>query len=94
MLNISFLPQLLHMSLKRSKVNSSDDHVLEMLDPFVELLINCLQSTDVKVGDNGGCLYGCQGGRCVHAHVCVYMHHSLKIKRESSTLSWYVSKQI
>ncbi|KAJ6656317.1 hypothetical protein lerEdw1_003820 [Lerista edwardsae] len=41
--------RLLHMSLKRSKVNSSDDHVLEMLDPFVELLINCLQSTDVKV---------------------------------------------
>ncbi|XP_062989767.1 small subunit processome component 20 homolog [Elgaria multicarinata webbii] len=41
--------RLLHMSLKRSKINSSDEHVLEMLDPFVELLINCLQSTDVKV---------------------------------------------
>ncbi|CAM4466104.1 unnamed protein product [Lepidochelys olivacea] len=41
--------RLLHMSLKRSKINSSDEHVLEMLDPFVQLLINCLQSTDVKV---------------------------------------------
>ncbi|XP_061495457.1 small subunit processome component 20 homolog isoform X2 [Rhineura floridana] len=41
--------RLLHMSLKRSKINSSDDHILEMLDPFVQLLINCLQSTDVKV---------------------------------------------
>ncbi|XP_066490771.1 small subunit processome component 20 homolog [Tiliqua scincoides] len=41
--------RLLHMSLKRSKINSSDEHILEMLDPFVELLINCLQSTDVKV---------------------------------------------
>ncbi|EMP26858.1 Small subunit processome component 20 like protein [Chelonia mydas] len=41
--------QLLHMSLKRSKINSSDEHVLEMLDPFVQLLIDCLQSTDVKV---------------------------------------------
>ncbi|XP_054845011.1 small subunit processome component 20 homolog [Eublepharis macularius] len=41
--------RLLHMSLKRSKINSSDGHVLEMLDPFVLLLISCLQSTDVKV---------------------------------------------
>uniref|UniRef100_A0A8D2L0A2 UTP20 small subunit processome component n=1 Tax=Varanus komodoensis TaxID=61221 RepID=A0A8D2L0A2_VARKO len=41
--------RLLHMSLKRSKVNSSEERVLEMLDPFVHLLINCLQSTDVKV---------------------------------------------
>ncbi|XP_042326453.1 small subunit processome component 20 homolog isoform X2 [Sceloporus undulatus] len=41
--------RLLHMSLKRSKINSSDEHTLEMLDPFVQLLINCLQSTDVKV---------------------------------------------
>uniref|UniRef100_K7GES8 UTP20 small subunit processome component n=1 Tax=Pelodiscus sinensis TaxID=13735 RepID=K7GES8_PELSI len=41
--------RLLHMSLKRSKVNSSEERVLEMLDPFVQLLIDCLQSTDVKV---------------------------------------------
>ncbi|XP_028601568.2 small subunit processome component 20 homolog isoform X2 [Podarcis muralis] len=41
--------RLLHMSLKRSKINSSDDHTLEMLDPFVQLLVDCLQSTDVKV---------------------------------------------
>uniref|UniRef100_A0A8D0GIN0 UTP20 small subunit processome component n=1 Tax=Sphenodon punctatus TaxID=8508 RepID=A0A8D0GIN0_SPHPU len=41
--------RLLHMSLKRSKINSSDEHVLEMLDPFVQLLIDCLQSQDVKV---------------------------------------------
>uniref|UniRef100_A0A8C3GEN0 UTP20 small subunit processome component n=1 Tax=Cairina moschata TaxID=8855 RepID=A0A8C3GEN0_CAIMO len=41
--------RLLHMSMKSSKINSSDEHVLEMLDPFVQLLINCLQSMDVKV---------------------------------------------
>uniref|UniRef100_A0A6I8STV5 UTP20 small subunit processome component n=1 Tax=Xenopus tropicalis TaxID=8364 RepID=A0A6I8STV5_XENTR len=41
--------RLLHMSLKKSKVNSSDEHTLEMLDPFVLILIGCLQSMDVKV---------------------------------------------
>ncbi|XP_074082789.1 small subunit processome component 20 homolog [Macrotis lagotis] len=41
--------RLLHMSLKRSKVNSSDEHVLEMLDPFASLLIDCLKSRDAKV---------------------------------------------
>ncbi|CAI9571318.1 unnamed protein product [Staurois parvus] len=37
------------MSLKKSKVNSSEEHALEMLDPFVQILIGCLQSMDVKV---------------------------------------------
>lgn len=46
---LCFLRQLLHMSLKRSKVNSSEEHALEMLDPFVQLLIDCLKSMDVKV---------------------------------------------
>ncbi|XP_075065353.1 small subunit processome component 20 homolog [Mixophyes fleayi] len=41
--------KLLHMSLKKSKVNSSEEHALEMLDPFVQMLIGCLQSMDVKV---------------------------------------------
>ncbi|XP_068133070.1 small subunit processome component 20 homolog [Hyperolius riggenbachi] len=41
--------RLLHMSLKKSKVNSSAEHALEMLDPFVQILIGCLQSMDVKV---------------------------------------------
>ncbi|XP_041442196.1 small subunit processome component 20 homolog isoform X2 [Xenopus laevis] len=41
--------RLLHMSLKKSKVNSSQEHALEMLDPFVTTLIGCLQSMDVKV---------------------------------------------
>uniref|UniRef100_A0A8C5X7Q8 UTP20 small subunit processome component n=1 Tax=Malurus cyaneus samueli TaxID=2593467 RepID=A0A8C5X7Q8_9PASS len=41
--------RLLHMSLKRSKVNSSEEHALEMLDPFVQLLLGCLKSMDVKV---------------------------------------------
>ncbi|KAJ1163535.1 hypothetical protein NDU88_003993 [Pleurodeles waltl] len=41
--------RLLHMSLKKSKINSSDEEILEMLDPFVQLLIECLQSMDVKV---------------------------------------------
>uniref|UniRef100_A0A2K6GGT3 UTP20 small subunit processome component n=1 Tax=Propithecus coquereli TaxID=379532 RepID=A0A2K6GGT3_PROCO len=41
--------RLLHLSLKTSKIKSSSDHVLEMLDPFVSLLIDCLGSRDVKV---------------------------------------------
>nr|XP_048274589.1 small subunit processome component 20 homolog [Myodes glareolus] len=41
--------RLLHLSLKTSKVKSSSEHVLEMLDPFVEVLINCLDAKDVKV---------------------------------------------
>ncbi|XP_061106872.1 small subunit processome component 20 homolog isoform X1 [Conger conger] len=41
--------RLLHMSLKRSKVNSSEAFVLEMLDPFVSLLLDCLSSMHVKV---------------------------------------------
>ncbi|XP_042637758.1 small subunit processome component 20 homolog [Orycteropus afer afer] len=41
--------RLLHLSLKNSKVKSSSEHVLEMLDPFVPLLIDCLGSMDVKV---------------------------------------------
>ncbi|KAM8777268.1 small subunit processome component 20 homolog [Rhynchonycteris naso] len=41
--------QLLHLSLKTSKIKSSSEHVLEMLDPFVSLLIDCLGSMDVKV---------------------------------------------
>ncbi|KAM9311073.1 small subunit processome component 20 homolog [Gastrophryne carolinensis] len=41
--------RLLHMSLKKSKVNSSQEHALEMLDPFVSMLIGCLRSMDIKV---------------------------------------------
>ncbi|XP_051886024.1 small subunit processome component 20 homolog isoform X2 [Pristis pectinata] len=41
--------RLLHLSLKRSKVNSSEEHILEMMDPFVQVLIDCLQSVHVKV---------------------------------------------
>ncbi|XP_062932413.1 small subunit processome component 20 homolog isoform X2 [Cynocephalus volans] len=41
--------RLLHLSLKTSKIKSSSEHVLEMLDPFVSLLIDCLGSVDVKV---------------------------------------------
>lgn len=41
--------QLLHLSLKKSKVTSSDTSALEMLDPFVPLLIDCLNSMHVKV---------------------------------------------
>uniref|UniRef100_A0A2K5Y3J7 UTP20 small subunit processome component n=1 Tax=Mandrillus leucophaeus TaxID=9568 RepID=A0A2K5Y3J7_MANLE len=36
-------------NLKTSKIKSSSEHVLEMLDPFVSLLIDCLGSMDVKV---------------------------------------------
>uniref|UniRef100_A0A671FCV4 UTP20 small subunit processome component n=1 Tax=Rhinolophus ferrumequinum TaxID=59479 RepID=A0A671FCV4_RHIFE len=41
--------RLLHLSLKTSKIKSSTERVLEMLDPFVSLLIDCLGSMDVKV---------------------------------------------
>ncbi|XP_061062117.1 small subunit processome component 20 homolog isoform X1 [Eubalaena glacialis] len=41
--------RLLHLSLKTSKIKSSSEHVLEMLDPFMPLLIDCLGSMDVKV---------------------------------------------
>lgn len=41
--------KLLHMSLKRAKVTSSENSALEMLDPFVLLLLECLNSMHVKV---------------------------------------------
>ncbi|VCW66097.1 unnamed protein product [Gulo gulo] len=41
--------RLLHLSLKTSKIKSSSEPILEMLDPFVSLLIDCLVSMDVKV---------------------------------------------
>ncbi|XP_072529293.1 small subunit processome component 20 homolog [Salminus brasiliensis] len=40
---------LLHSSLKSSKINSSVPSVREMLDPFVSLLLDCLNSMHVKV---------------------------------------------
>ncbi|XP_060746083.1 small subunit processome component 20 homolog [Tachysurus vachellii] len=40
---------LLHGSLKNSSVNSSVASVREMLDPFVSLLLDCLNSMHVKV---------------------------------------------
>ncbi|XP_056878552.1 small subunit processome component 20 homolog [Takifugu flavidus] len=41
--------KLLHLSLKKSKVTSSETSALEMLDPFVLLLLDCLNSMHVKV---------------------------------------------
>ncbi|XP_075867628.1 small subunit processome component 20 homolog [Nelusetta ayraudi] len=41
--------KLLHLSIKKSKVTSSEESVLEMLDPFVSLLLDCLDSMHVKV---------------------------------------------
>ncbi|KAM4037263.1 small subunit processome component 20 homolog isoform 2-T2 [Anomaloglossus baeobatrachus] len=41
--------KLLHLSLRKSKVNSSEERALEMLDPFVQMLIDCLQAMDVQV---------------------------------------------
>ncbi|XP_071357681.1 small subunit processome component 20 homolog isoform X2 [Trachinotus anak] len=41
--------KLLHLSLKKSKVTSSEASALEMLDPFVRLLLDCLDSMHVKV---------------------------------------------
>lgn len=43
------ISQLLHLSLKKSKVNSSEASALEMLDPFVLLLLECFDSMHVKV---------------------------------------------
>ncbi|KAM9846103.1 small subunit processome component 20 homolog [Aulostomus maculatus] len=41
--------KLLHSSLKKAKVTSSEASALEMLDPFVQLLLECLNSMHVKV---------------------------------------------
>ncbi|XP_061662596.1 small subunit processome component 20 homolog [Syngnathoides biaculeatus] len=41
--------KLLHLSLKKAKVTSSEESALEMLDPFVSLLLECLNSMHVKV---------------------------------------------
>nr|XP_057934713.1 small subunit processome component 20 homolog [Doryrhamphus excisus] len=41
--------KLLHMSLKKAKVTSSEKSALQMLDPFVSLLLECLDSMHVKV---------------------------------------------
>ncbi|KAM6984775.1 small subunit processome component 20 homolog [Aplochiton taeniatus] len=41
--------KLFHMTLKKSKVDLSDASALEMLDPFVALLLDCLNSMHVKV---------------------------------------------
>ncbi|XP_044041482.1 small subunit processome component 20 homolog isoform X2 [Siniperca chuatsi] len=41
--------KLLHLSLKKSKVTSSEASALEMLDPFIPLLLDCLNSMHVKV---------------------------------------------
>ncbi|XP_038143159.1 small subunit processome component 20 homolog [Cyprinodon tularosa] len=41
--------KLLHLSLKKSKVTSSEASTLEMLDPFIQLLMECLSSMHVKV---------------------------------------------
>ncbi|KAM4523536.1 small subunit processome component 20 homolog [Fundulus diaphanus] len=41
--------KLLHLSLKKSKVTSSEASALEMLDPFIPLLLECLNSMHVKV---------------------------------------------
>ncbi|XP_071756588.2 small subunit processome component 20 homolog isoform X1 [Centroberyx gerrardi] len=41
--------KLLHLSLKKAKVTSSEASALEMLDPFVVLLLDCLDSMHVKV---------------------------------------------
>ncbi|XP_028307568.1 small subunit processome component 20 homolog [Gouania willdenowi] len=41
--------KLLHQSLKKHKVTSSEESALEMLDPFILLLLDCLDSMHVKV---------------------------------------------
>ncbi|XP_077399499.1 small subunit processome component 20 homolog [Vanacampus margaritifer] len=41
--------KLLHLSLKKAKVTSSMESALEMLDPFVPMLLECLNSMHVKV---------------------------------------------
>ncbi|KAM9772369.1 small subunit processome component 20 homolog [Syngnathus typhle] len=41
--------KLLHLSLKKGKVTSSMESALEMLDPFVTMLLECLNSMHVKV---------------------------------------------
>uniref|UniRef100_A0AAR2LTR1 UTP20 small subunit processome component n=1 Tax=Pygocentrus nattereri TaxID=42514 RepID=A0AAR2LTR1_PYGNA len=45
--------KLLHSSLKSSKINSSVPSIREMLDPFVSLLLDCVNSMHVKVITEG-----------------------------------------
>lgn len=52
------ISQLLHLSLKKAKVTSSEASALEMLDPFVLLLLDCLNSMHVKVRALF-CAHGC-----------------------------------
>uniref|UniRef100_S4RGK7 U3 small nucleolar RNA-associated protein 20 domain-containing protein n=1 Tax=Petromyzon marinus TaxID=7757 RepID=S4RGK7_PETMA len=46
---VEFGLQVLHLTLKRSKVKITEKKVLEMVDPFVLLLCDCLDSKHVKV---------------------------------------------
>ncbi|XP_023930047.1 small subunit processome component 20 homolog [Lingula anatina] len=46
---VDFGLQLLYMLLKRSRVVASNTQNLQMLDPFIEILSNCLYSKHVKV---------------------------------------------
>lgn len=46
---VHLFSQLLHLSLKKSKVTSCEASALEMLDPFIMLLLDCLNSMHVKV---------------------------------------------
>ncbi|XP_061420704.1 small subunit processome component 20 homolog [Lethenteron reissneri] len=46
---VEFGLQVLHLTLKRSKVKMTEKKVLEMVDPFVLLLCDCLDSKHVKV---------------------------------------------
>ncbi|XP_013387842.1 small subunit processome component 20 homolog [Lingula anatina] len=46
---VDFGLQLLYMLLKRSRVVASNTQNLQMLDPFIEILSNCLSSKHVKI---------------------------------------------
>ena len=59
----SITPQLLHMSLRNAKVTSAEESALEMLDPFITLLLDCLNSMHVKV-----CVCVCARATCKNVH--------------------------
>ncbi|KAJ8314703.1 hypothetical protein KUTeg_006853 [Tegillarca granosa] len=46
---VEFGLQLLHMSLKKSRINQNDKKHLMMLDPFIEGLAECLYSKHVRI---------------------------------------------
>lgn len=65
-------------------MNSSEEHALEMLDPFVLLLLDCLKSMDVKVQFQAEICYSVYYTKKGPAHKC-HLAVDLQEKRRPSS---------